>query len=98
MKSIKTLALAAVFAAGASAFGLAEDAAPDLLHDPIFGAGRLAVPPASALQTEAPKSYEVPASQWIADRFSPDRMATLEEGWFRRAEAGNTGSDGGGGE
>ncbi len=39
MRIIKTLALAAVLAAGTSAFGLAEEAAPDSIanHEPVFG-------------------------------------------------------------
>ena len=96
MKSIKTLALAAVFAAGTSAFGLAEDAAPDSIvnYEPIFGTW-FDTAVTTAPQTMTPTgSVVVPASPWIAQRFSADRNAAMEESWFLRAEAANVGGSG----
>ena len=99
MKSIKTFALAAVFAAGTSAFGLAEEVAPDSIvnYEPIFGTYAVSVP----LTTYAPQivaplgSYVVPASPWIAQQFGANRNAAVEENWFLRAEASSVGAGGG---
>lgn len=96
MNSIKTLALAAVFAAGTSAFGLAEDAAPDSIanHEPIFGTW-FDVAAATAPQTVTTAgALVVPASPWIAQQFSANRNAAVEENWFRRAEAASVGGNG----
>jgi hypothetical protein len=96
MKSIKTLALAAVFAAGTSAFGLAEDAAPDSIinYEPVFGTYFVTTPATGYVpQTVTPSGfYVVPASQWIANRFNSNRVTTVEENYFLRAEAANAGS------
>ena len=93
MRTIKTLALAAVFAAGTSAYGLAEDAAPDAIanHEPIFGTFNMAA--TSAPQTVA-GSLVVPASPWIAQQFSANRNAAAEQNWFLRAEATSVGGSG----
>ncbi len=93
MRSIKTLALAAVFAAGTSAFGLAQEAAPDSIYsyEPITGAPTVSAPTTAQVpQTVTPAaSLQVPASPWIADRFNPNRSMTVEERWFFRAETVN---------
>ena len=89
MRIIKTLALAAVLAAGTSAFGLAEEAAPDSIanHEPVFGTW-FDVAAATAPQTVTTAGpLQVPASRWIAERF-----ASMEDNQFRRAEAENPGS------
>ena len=92
MNSIKTLALAAVFAAGTSAFGLAEEAAPDSIanQEPIYGTwfDTATIYAPQTVTTAGP--LQVPASQWIAERFT-----SMEENQFRRAEAENPGSSGG---
>ncbi len=91
MNSIKTLALAAVLAVGTSAFGLAQEAAPDSIYsyEPIAGAPTVSTPATAQVpQTVAPVvSYRVPASPWIADRFNPNLNRTIEESWFLRTEA-----------
>ena len=96
MNSIKTLALAVVFAAGTSAFGLAEEAAPDSIanHEPIFGTwfDMAAVYAPQTVTTAG--SLVVPASPWIAQQFSANRNAALEENWFLRAEASSVGGSG----
>ena len=98
MNPIKTLALAAVFAAGTSAHSLAEEAAPDSIvnNEPIFGTYSATAPSTTYVpQTMTPSgSYLVPASPWVTNRFNPSRAATVEENWFFRAEAENTGSSG----
>lgn len=99
MKSTKTLALAAVFAAGTSAFGLAEDATPDSIanYEPFFGTYSASTPSvAYAPQTVTTAGpLHVLASQWIADRFNPNRPMTIEERFFFRLEAANAGGSAG---
>jgi hypothetical protein len=101
MRMIKTLALAAVFAAGTSTFGLAEEASPDSIvnHEPIFGTyGRVDVPGTANVPqpVTTAEPLQVPASQWIADRFNFNRQMTVEERFFFRVEAANAGDGGGG--
>ena len=95
MKSIKSLALAAVFAAGTSAFGLAEEAAPDSIanHEPIFGTYSATAPAGYVPQTVTiVETLQVPASPWVASRFNLNRGMTAEESFFLRAEAENPGA------
>ena len=91
MNSIKILALAAVFAVGTSAFGLAEEAAPDSIanHEPIAGTPPASIPATAQVPPSVVPvaSYRIPASQWIADRFNPNLNRTVEESWFLRTEA-----------
>jgi hypothetical protein len=96
MRSIKTLALAAAFAVGTSAFGLAEEAAPDSIanQEPIFGTWFDTAVVYAPQTVTTVGSLIVPASPWIAQRFSADRNAAVEENWFLRAEAANVGGNG----
>jgi len=95
MRFIKTLALAAVFAAGTSAFGLAEEAAPDSIvnQEPIYGTwfDTATVYASQALTTAG--SLVVPASPWIAQQFGADRSAAMDN-WFLHAEATSVGGSG----
>ena len=93
MPSIKTIAFAVALAAGVSTLAVAEDAAPDAIanHEPIFGTYV-----ATAPQTVTTAGLlSVPALPWIAERFNPNRTASVQEAWFKRAEAGSVGGDGG---
>ena len=100
MNSIKILALAAVFAVGTSAFGLAEEAAPDSIanHEPILGTW-FDTATIYAPQTVTTAGFlVVPASPWIAQQFGANRNAAMEDNWFLRAEAlavGGSGSSAG---
>jgi hypothetical protein len=91
MKSIKTLALAMVFAAGTSAFSLAEEAAPDSIanQEPVYGAWFDTATIYAPQTVTTAGSFQVPASQWIAERF-----VSTEENQFRRAEATAVGGSG----
>jgi hypothetical protein len=99
MKFINTLTFATVFAAGTTAYGLAEDAAPDSIvyDEPIYGTYSATAPSAGPVpQAMTPSSpYLLPASPWVANRFNPDRTTNVEESWLFRAEVENIGGSSG---
>ncbi len=96
MRSIKTLALAAVFAAGTSAFGLAEEAAPDSIanQEPIYGTWFDTATLYAPQTVTTAGSLVVPASPWIAQQFNADRNAAVEENWFLRSAVASVGGSG----